>query len=258
MRAVPFGLSALVLASSLGLALLAARPVCADVTGVVTSFQPGQEYTPGQALTVSLTVTQFPGGTMLHLEDEAPAGWVISEITPPGQVASGKVVWDIALQGSATRTLSYRATPPDGASGAATFAFRAELSSDTRSQVVPRTSRVVPRASPGCALTCQASASPVTGTVPLAVTFAGQATATTCRGGVSFAWDFGDGSAGTTAASPSHVYSRAGTFTWQMTASVQGVTCQQTGTVRPTAARRQPVRQTKPVPSRPPHGPAAP
>jgi PKD repeat protein len=62
------------------------------------------------------------------------------------------------------------------------------------------------------------SASPVSGSAPLAVTFTDQST-----GGVtSWSWDFGDGSPASTVQNPSHTYNAEGTYTVSLTATGPG------------------------------------
>src|SRR5262249_37178868 len=57
------------------------------------------------------------------------------------------------------------------------------------------------------------SASPLTGNAPLGVTFTNQSS-----GASSYLWDFGDG-ASSTATSPAHVYTAAGTYDVSLTAT---------------------------------------
>jgi PKD repeat protein len=90
---------------------------------------------------------------------------------------------------------------------------------------------------PSCTLACMASASPVTGPAPLPVHFTASATPSQCTGEVTYTWDFGDG--GTSALqNPSHTYNTGGTYTWTVAATVQGVTCTQTGSLTVTVFSR--------------------
>jgi PKD repeat protein len=66
----------------------------------------------------------------------------------------------------------------------------------------------------GPAPTASFTATPTTGSVPLAVNF----TDTSTGGPTSWAWDFGDGGT-STAQSPSHTYTSTGTFTASLTAT---------------------------------------
>src|SRR5262249_45019522 len=67
----------------------------------------------------------------------------------------------------------------------------------------------------GLPLTAAASGSPTSGQVPLTVAFTGSATGGTPP--YSYSWNFGDGSAVSTAQNPSHTYSTAGTYTATLT-----------------------------------------
>jgi PKD repeat protein/alpha-tubulin suppressor-like RCC1 family protein len=83
-----------------------------------------------------------------------------------------------------------------------------------------------------CKLICGANATAVTSFPPVVANFTATASLTgPCPGPVSYSWDFGDGTPGGTAQNPSHTYTAPGTFTWTMTASASGLTCQRTGTV---------------------------
>jgi PKD repeat protein len=64
-------------------------------------------------------------------------------------------------------------------------------------------------------LSATASGTPSTGNAPLSVTFTGSATGGTAP--YSFSWNFGDGSAISTAQNPSHTYNSAGTYTATLT-----------------------------------------
>lgn len=64
-------------------------------------------------------------------------------------------------------------------------------------------------------LSASATASPTTGNAPLAVNFTGSATGGTAP--YTYSWNFGDGSAISTAQNPSHTFSAAGNYTATLT-----------------------------------------
>ena len=64
-------------------------------------------------------------------------------------------------------------------------------------------------------LSATASGTPTTGNAPLNVSFTGSATGGTAP--YSYSWNFGDGSATSTAQNPSHTYTTAGTYTATLT-----------------------------------------
>jgi PKD repeat protein len=84
-----------------------------------------------------------------------------------------------------------------------------------------------------CALTCTASV-PSSATANTGVQFSATATPTTCAGTPSYAWTFGDGGS-SSAQNPTHTYAAAGTYNWNLTTTVAGVTCQKSGTISITA-----------------------
>ncbi|MCW3816169.1 ThuA domain-containing protein [Micromonospora sp. DR5-3] len=65
--------------------------------------------------------------------------------------------------------------------------------------------------------TVSASATPTTGTAPLAVAFTGTASPAAGRSITDYAWDFGDNAAVAHGASTSHTYARKGTYTARLT-----------------------------------------
>ena len=85
-------------------------------------------------------------------------------------------------------------------------------------------------AAPPCTLTCDGS-SPATGSAGVAVQFTGQATATNCTGPIAYAWDFADGTVGSTQQSPTHVYAQAGTYPWRFTATAADKSCSEDGSI---------------------------
>lgn len=87
-----------------------------------------------------------------------------------------------------------------------------------------------------CSLTCQATV-PSSGTVNSPISFAATATPSNCSGAVAYDWDFGDGTAHSSQQNPAHTYATVKTYAWAMTASVGGVTCKKTGTIKVDAAQ---------------------
>lgn len=81
-----------------------------------------------------------------------------------------------------------------------------------------------------CTLACSATV-PASGTAGTAVSFTSTATPTACSGTPAFEWDFGDGSAHSSQQNPGHTYAAAGSYTWGLTASVDGQACSKGGTI---------------------------
>lgn len=81
-----------------------------------------------------------------------------------------------------------------------------------------------------CSVACSAEV-PVSAEAGEAVTMVGSGAAFSCAGGVTFDWDFGDGSphAGTT--SVEHTYQAAGTYQWRLVVTASGATCSTTGSI---------------------------
>jgi PKD repeat protein len=84
-----------------------------------------------------------------------------------------------------------------------------------------------------CSLSCSASASPTAGLAPLPVSFTSSVTPSSpaCTGTVVYDWDFGDGTAHSSAANITHTYATAGTYAWTLTVTFSGVTCTQAGSI---------------------------
>jgi hypothetical protein len=81
-----------------------------------------------------------------------------------------------------------------------------------------------------CVLTCGASV-PAKAVVNTSVAFAGTVTATACAQTPTFSWSFGDGSAPVTGQNVNHTYTSAGTYSWTMTATANGVVCTASGRI---------------------------
>jgi PKD repeat protein len=87
---------------------------------------------------------------------------------------------------------------------------------------------------PGCSLTSTATV-PATAAVGAGVPFSTTVTAQGCVGTVAYDWNFGDGSAHGTTATPTHAYAAAGVYAWTMTASADGQTTSEAGSITITA-----------------------
>lgn len=81
-----------------------------------------------------------------------------------------------------------------------------------------------------CVLTCGATV-PAKAVVNTSVAFAGTVTATECGQAPTFSWSFGDGSASVSGQNVSHTYTAAGTYSWTMTATANGVACTASGRI---------------------------
>ena len=80
-----------------------------------------------------------------------------------------------------------------------------------------------------CDITCDAAV-PASAVVNTAVAFAGTAAATGCSSAPAYAWTFGDG-ATSTLLSPTHAYTKVGTFGWTFAATSGAIRCEKSGTI---------------------------
>jgi hypothetical protein len=127
------------------------------------------------------------------------------------------------------RTATYY--PFDGFVGAETFTYAAwDGSVDSNLATVTVTVTGQP-----CTISASASA-PSSATVGTGVQFTASATASNCSSGVTYDWNFGDGTAHSSAQNPSHTYNSASTFTWTMTAAAGGVTAVKSGSITASTA----------------------
>ena len=94
----------------------------AGAAGSATSALTPDQYTAGAPVAVSIQVNPDGGTGAYAVEDTPPNGWTVSAVGQNGDfdATNGKVKWGPFFDDDA-RTLTYTATPPAGASGAATF-----------------------------------------------------------------------------------------------------------------------------------------
>ena len=88
---------------------------------------------------------------------------------------------------------------------------------------------VIISSAPACSVNCSATV-PGFGTAGQPVSFSSAAAASNCSGPVTYSWTFGDG-ATSSEQNPVHTYSSAGSFSWSLTASSQGVNCTKSGSI---------------------------
>jgi PKD repeat protein len=116
---------------------------------------------------------------------------------------------------------------------AATGSFTWTMTASLNGVTCTRTGSIAISAASACTLACSATV-PAGATTGAAIAFQASATPSSCTGTPTYAWKFGDGG-GSTQQNPTHSYSGAATFTWAVTAALNGVTCARTGTITITA-----------------------
>jgi len=103
-----------------------------------------------------------------------------------------------------------------------------------------------------CTVGCSASA-PTSGEAQTPISFTSTVNpSVTCAFGTEYDWDFGDGSAHSTQANPSHSYANPGTYDWLLTVTVDGVQCTDCGSI----AIQAPCSLTCSASANPTQGPA--
>lgn len=85
------------------------------------------QYIPGQPFTVEISISPLANTASIGLEDVAPAGWFIQNVSHQGRwdEATGKVKW--VFFDADAKTVSYQAIPPGQARGAHRFAGQGSL-----------------------------------------------------------------------------------------------------------------------------------
>ncbi len=186
--------------------------------------------------TDGLGLQTFPMTTadQAALGDPFEALWTQGSVpltaTAAGTPTSGNAPLDVSFTGSAsggTAPYTYSWNFGDGSATStaqnpshtytAAGTYTATLTvTDSASPANTATSTVTVKVSAvGSPLTATASALPTSGQIPLNASFTGSASGGTPP--YSYSWDFGDGSATSTAQDPSHTYTNAGTYTATLT-----------------------------------------
>lgn len=103
--------------------------VVQTIGGTAISAVPDQ-YRPGQWFSVTNVITPTAGVSTFAVEDQPPAGWLVTNINHGGAFNSvdGKVQWGLFYSSGAV-TLTYDVQPPAGASSTALFSGTAILDS---------------------------------------------------------------------------------------------------------------------------------
>ena len=217
-----------------------------------TSSQQNPSHTYASAGTFNWTMTASVAGVTcpksgtITITGGSTCTLTCSATVPP----TGQPGTPVAFAGSATATncqgqVSYQWNFGDGhivneqnpshtysQAGSYSWTFAA-IVPVTGVPVCPQRGTIIISNTPTCTLACTASA-PSSGKAGDNLSFSATATPSNCTGNVGYLWSFGDG--GTSSSqNPSHTYATAGTYTWSMTASVQGVTCSKSGSLTVTS-----------------------
>ena len=221
--------------------------------GTSTAASPSYVYSAAGTYTVSLTVTG-PGGSNTQTRTSyvtvtAPPVAPVAQFT--GSPTSGNSPLTVAFSNTSTGSItgyswtfgdggtSTAASPSHIYSAAGTYTVILTVTGPGGSNTQTRTNYVTVTAPP-VAPVAQFTGSPTSGTSPLTVAFSNTSTGSI----TGYSWTFGDGGT-STAASPSHIYSAAGTYTVSLTVTGPGGSNTQTRTsyVTVTAPPVAPVAQ---------------
>lgn len=200
--------------------------------GTSTTQSPSHTYTSAGTYTVSLTVTG-PGGSNTRTNSNyiTVSGATAAPVAAfSGSPTSGTAPLAVTFSsGSSGNISAYSWSFGDGATSSAQSPSHTYTAAGTYSVSLTVTgaggtntktsTNYITVSAASAAPVAAFSASPTSGNAPLTVGFSNAST-----GNVStYAWNFGDGSTSSTA-SPSHVYSTAGTYTVSLTVSGPGGT----------------------------------
>jgi PKD repeat protein len=214
--------------------------------------------------TDAIGLTTFPmttgdqGGLGDPLEDLWIQGTTPLTATASGTPRTGNAPLAVSFTGSATggtAPYSYSWNFGDGSTSTAQNPSHTYTSAGTYTATLTVTDSSSPAktatatvgisvSAVGSPLAANASGTPTSGQVPLAVSFTGTASGGTPA--YSYSWNFGDGSATSTAQNPAHTYSNPGTYTATLTVTDSSTPARTaTSTVTVTAS---PIAGTPPGP----------
>jgi len=191
-----------------------------------------------------------PGGqdTFFVSQDGGSNWWGVSVMNTGSRVADASVEWCVVPNGDRFAPGPVTVAQEDGRvwrseDGGSTWQewseglplirsdFRAHALAPNPGKVLMGTSDGVYCRVTGCILSvCSATADPVSGEVPLRVTFAGEAEAVSCASGPGFFWDFGDGET-SAEQNPEHSYREVGGYTWTLSITAEERNCTLTGSI---------------------------
>ena len=201
-----------------------------------TSQNPSHTYTTAGTYTATLSVTGPVGtSTKTATITANPAAPVANLTATP---TSGKAPLAVHFTSTSTGTISsYSWTFGDGATSTSqnpshTYAnIRSYTAQLTVTGPGGASTKTVTVTGTPAAPVANLTATPTSGKAPLAVQFTSKSTGTIS----SYLWSFGDG-ATSTAQNPKHTYSKAGTYTAQLTVSGPGGTSAKAATIKATTA----------------------
>ncbi len=178
--------------------------------------------------TVIVTVGSGGGCTLTSTAIVPPTASVGASVpfatTVTAQGCSGAITYDWNFgDGSAHSTVR---NPTHVYASAGTYQWT--MTASANGVTTTKTGSIV--VSAGCSLTSTATVPP-TATVGASVPFSVTVTPQGCSGAITYDWTFGDGSAHATVRTPTHTYAAAGTFQWSVTASADGQTTSQAGSI---------------------------
>jgi subtilisin family serine protease len=218
----------------------AATPFVAGLAGLARSRNfPATGSSVASAIESTAQASTISSGNSVHGLIDAPAALTSIASAPAGPVASftpsavsGAAPLSITFTNTSTNATSYICSFGDGTSSTATspaHTFTATgsynvtlVASDGSNSRLENAIITVALPKPAVSFTASKSSGPA----PLSVSFTNTSSNTT-----SYVWSFGDDSAGSSEASPTHTFENAGTFIVTLTATGPGGTATATRTI---------------------------